>query len=472
MPGLSSTIYFPGLPTITNELNASDTETILTAALFVLFMGIGPVFWGSLSDYYQTRRFLLIIAMVIFTAASLGCALINNIWGLIVFRCLQSVGSSAPMAVGGGCLADLYSVVNRGGPTSTLFLSMFIGPLIGPIIGGFLTISNLTWRSTFIFCVAFGAFVLIITFLFMPETYRDNKKFDIATTLPTTTSPSPSPVASATTVLEPHKKSELFDKNDSSNFKNNKNCNQQHQLQQLQQQQEKIKKKTFNPIRPLLMLRYPHVLLPSLVGGIVFGSFFALEAVLPILYEEIYGFAPWELGLCYLGAGVGSVAGAVFQGCVSDRLLLRAREKRDGKHKIEDRIAINLWPCCFIFIPVGLLVFGWSTEYKLSYWIGIITFGIQTFGMNQVLPETNAYLLDATPGEGASVLAAATLVRMTFACVLTLCASPLLQLLGPGFLFVIFAGLSWIAAGLMLINKIYGRKMRRRVGFEQDEEMN
>ena len=91
--------------------------------------------------------------------------------------------------------------------------------------------------------------------------------------------------------------------------------------------------------------------------------------------------------------------------------------------------------------------------------------------MNQVLPETNAYLLDATPGEGASVLAAATLVRMTFACVLTLCASPLLQLLGPGFLFVIFAGISWLAAGLLLINKIYGRNMRRRVGFEQDEEI-
>ena len=96
-------------------------------------MGIAPVIWGSLSDYYQTRRFLLIIAMVIFTLASLGCALVNNIWGLIVLRCLQAVGSSASMAVGGGCLADLYSVENRGGPTSNLFLSMFIGPLIGKL---------------------------------------------------------------------------------------------------------------------------------------------------------------------------------------------------------------------------------------------------------------------------------------------------------------------------------------------------
>ena len=79
--------------------------------------------------------------------------------------------------------------------------------------------------------------------------------------------------------------------------------------------------------------------------------------------------------MCYLGAGLGSILGAIFQGYVSDRLLLRERERRGGKHNVEDRIAINLWPCCLIFIPVGLLLFGWSAEYRLSYWIGIVAFG-------------------------------------------------------------------------------------------------
>lgn len=91
-----------GLPLITVDLNAPPIATTLTAALFVLAMGIAPVFWASLSDYYQVRRILLMASMLIFAAASLGSAFINNIWGLVVLRCVQSVGSSCGTSVGAG----------------------------------------------------------------------------------------------------------------------------------------------------------------------------------------------------------------------------------------------------------------------------------------------------------------------------------------------------------------------------------
>ncbi|KAI9278535.1 major facilitator superfamily domain-containing protein [Phascolomyces articulosus] len=470
MPGFSSTIYFPGLPSITEDLDSSPIATILTAALFVLFMGIAPLFWGSISDYYQMRRFLLVISMVIFTGSSLGCALINDIRGLIVLRCIQSVGASAAMAVGGGCLADLYNVENRGGPMSSFFLSMFIGPLIGPIIGGFLSMTSLSWRATFWCTVGLGGLICITTFVFMPETYRDNKKFDVINNSPHTISPTPVTLVSAvsnndTTINEQDiSGTDAIAINSHDHINNSKECRLPNHGQVLN------KKKVFNPIRPFLLLRYPHVMLPSLISGIVFGCFFATEAVLPILYEQIYGFVAWQIGLCYLGAGIGSVCGAVLQGYISDRLLLHARAKRDGVKVVEDRIGINLWPCCLVLIPLGLLLFGWSLEYKMSHWIGIVGFGIQTFGMNQLLPEMNAYLLDAMSGQGASVTAASISVRMVIACVLALFASSLLDALGAGYLFVLFAGLSWIAAIMMFINKRYGQAMRHHYGFEQNGE--
>lgn len=74
----------------------------MTAALFVLAMGITPVFWASLSDFYQVRRILLLFSMLIFAAASIGSAFINNIWALVVLRCVQSVGSSCGQSVGAG----------------------------------------------------------------------------------------------------------------------------------------------------------------------------------------------------------------------------------------------------------------------------------------------------------------------------------------------------------------------------------
>jgi hypothetical protein len=109
-------IFLIGLPAITVDLNAPPIATTLTAALFVLAMGIAPVFWASASDYYQVRRVLLVVSMLIFAAASLGSAFINNIWGLVVLRCVQSVGSSCGSSVGAGmfiyCFLQLISFIS------------------------------------------------------------------------------------------------------------------------------------------------------------------------------------------------------------------------------------------------------------------------------------------------------------------------------------------------------------------------
>lgn len=96
------------MPSITQDLNAPPIATTLTAALFILAMGIAPVFWASISDHFQIRRFLLILSMTIFAVSSLGSAFINKIWGLVVLRCVQSVGSSCSQSVGAGVVAVTY----------------------------------------------------------------------------------------------------------------------------------------------------------------------------------------------------------------------------------------------------------------------------------------------------------------------------------------------------------------------------
>lgn len=36
--------------------------------------------------------------MLIFSLASLGCAVMTNIWGLVVLRCVQAIGASCGQA--------------------------------------------------------------------------------------------------------------------------------------------------------------------------------------------------------------------------------------------------------------------------------------------------------------------------------------------------------------------------------------
>ncbi|ORZ08157.1 major facilitator superfamily domain-containing protein [Absidia repens] len=452
-PGFSSTIYFPGLPMITEGLNAPPIATTLTAALFVLFMGIAPGFWASISDHYHVRRCLLMFSMLIFAVASLGSAVMTNIWGLVVLRCVQSIGSSCGQSVGAGVIADCYPLEKRGAAFGKYFFGVFFGPLLGPIIGGFLIMSNDGWRATFWFCVALGLFAALMVWMFLPETYRDNARFDLE--LPQTQKSDPT--------TKPEKA--VQDQDQDLNDNDDTSVDRATVVSTTPPPPSPVtKKRRMNPFTPFLLLRHPFILLASLVGGVAFGSMFAVETIIPSLFEQKYNFNSWQTGLSYLGAGVGNLIGSLVGGKLSDRLLLRARKQR-GRAMVEDRLTMNIWPCIVLFMPFGLLLFGWMLEFNKSVWAAIIGFGCVTFGMNQIMSSTSAYLVDATPGIGASVTAAANFVRMLIACALTLAANPMVASIGPGYTTVLLAALAWAAAILLLILKIYGERLRHWSGY-------
>lgn len=346
---------------------------------------------------------------------------------------------------------------------------MYIHIYVGPVLGGFLIMSALSWRATFWFCFAFGIAVVLYLFLVIPETYRVDEKFDNKQQ------------------QQPEKDSDVSSQTGSVPATvNNSESNSDEKVAVA------LKKRRINPIKPFLMLRHPFVAMASLISGIAFGAMFAVETIIPDLLESHYGFNSWQTGkshhvacqdfflakymfvnmagLSFLGAGVGNLTGAVVNGFLSDRLLLRARAKRGGRHKVEDRLGLNLWPAGLIFMPFGLLLFGWGIESGLTYWTAIVGFGIQNFGMNQIMTSTSAYLVDAVPGEGASATAAANLVRMVIACVLTLVANPMVQALGPGWTTVLLAALAWLSMFVLLMLKIFGARLRKHSGFEQEGE--
>ena len=155
---------------------------------------------------------------------------------------------------------------------------------------------------------------------------------------------------------------------------------------------------------------------------------------------------------------------SIIGGFLSDRLLLRARRQRGGRAVVEDRLTVNVWPCGLIIIPFGLLLFGWMVNFDKSVWGGIVGFGFVTFGMNMIMTATSAYLVDAIPGKGASASAAANLVRMVLACVLTLVANPMVAALGSGWTSVLFAGLILFSMVVLFLLKVKGEQLRQWSG--------
>src|SRR5215472_15888124 len=95
LAALDQTIVATALPTIGREFrDVSNLSWVITAYLLAS-TAVAPVF-GTLSDIYG-RRAMVIVALSLFLAGSVLCALAPNILTLIVARGLQGLG-------GGGIL--------------------------------------------------------------------------------------------------------------------------------------------------------------------------------------------------------------------------------------------------------------------------------------------------------------------------------------------------------------------------------
>ncbi|GAN10654.1 MFS general substrate transporter [Mucor ambiguus] len=467
--GFCSTVYFPGIPDIKADLNASDIEITLVSSLFILFGGIGPIFWASVSDYYYIRRFLYLVALLIFIAASTGCALANSAPVLIVLRCIQSIGTSGvcayvyfakdaylhnavTMSVGAGTVADCWQMTERGSAFSFLFVGQFLGPLLGPIIGGGITTAS-GWRSVFWVCTGYGVFLFVFFFLFFPETYRlDHHWNQRLAELP---SQSTLPVvAMATGDDDTSSRLDLPPLTATTSRTLTIITTATHQ-------------QGFNPLKSFVMLKYAFVCFVAIEIGFCFGTMFTLETLIPDLYFINYGFDSWQTGLSFIGAGLGNVLGSIVSGILSDYLLIRSSKQREGISKAEDRLTLNAWPGGFILIPLGVLLFGWSIMAGFSVWPAIIGFSTLCFGMSQVYTAGSAYLVDSIPGKGASVTAACNFFRMTMAAILSFISPIMGSALSIGYVCILLASLNILGMSLLVFIKLKGIHMRRQAGFAQ-----
>jgi MFS family permease len=227
-----------------------------------------------------------------------------------------------------------------------------------------------------------------------------------------------------------------------------------------------VDNKMMNPFASLALLRHPFVLVFSMATGFAFGGMFAIENMLPSLYTNVYGLSSGLVGLTFISPGLGEVIGSLICGKLSDIFLKRAREKREGGHALpEDRLAPNVWPAAFVLCPLSFFLWGWPVQFGWSIWVSIIMFGVQCFAMVQIFNPAMSYLVDAVSDRGASVTAAANLVRMIWSCVLSLIANPMTEAVGPGWVTFLFGMLNFVWAFLLLLMKIKGPQIRAWSGY-------
>lgn len=141
-------MFAPGASLLLEEFH--ETSSIigtLTVTIYLLGFATGPLFIAPLSELYG-RLYIYHVCNLVFIAFTIGCALSKNVAMFVVFRFLTGCAGSAPLANGGGTVADVIPQEKRGAALAIFAVGPLLGPVIGPVMGGFIS-QGAGWRWNF-----------------------------------------------------------------------------------------------------------------------------------------------------------------------------------------------------------------------------------------------------------------------------------------------------------------------------------
>lgn len=156
---LSTDMYLPALPTISQELGGGMAQTQLTLSAGILGLALGQIVSGPSSDAYG-RRGPLLVGMLAFALASLLCTVAPSVNILIALRFVQGVAGAAGIAIALAVVSDLYAGAAQSRMFSLLMQVSGIAPIIAPIIGSQLLAFS-SWRGVFVALAVIGVMLLL-----------------------------------------------------------------------------------------------------------------------------------------------------------------------------------------------------------------------------------------------------------------------------------------------------------------------
>ncbi|KAJ5792017.1 uncharacterized protein N7503_007995 [Penicillium pulvis] len=389
---IASSICSNAIPQIAAEFNIKNEQAlVLPISIFLIGYILGPLLWGPSSEYFGRRRPLL-IAYCGFMIFMLACAVANSYPSLLVFRLLNGMMASAPIATVGGLFADVHDNPTKRGRLMAYFMACTtFGPVVGPWVSGFVAV--VSWRWCFwIGLICSGAsFPLIVL---MPETYGP--------------------------VVLKQRAMKLRKDTGNSNI-----------VSPLEVESRDVRQMFLITIsRPFRMILHESIVsLTSLYLALAYAIFYLYFEAYPIIFQDLYGMSAGVAGLMFLPIGIGAIL-ACFVFLWYDGYLARAKARKAPWAEIEEYRRLPLACLGGPLYVISLFWVGWTSSENI-HWVVPFLSGI-TFGMGYLLifMAMLNYLTDAYETLSASAQSAASCTRSILGAVLPLAAKPMFNRLG------------------------------------------
>ncbi|KAJ7718296.1 MFS general substrate transporter [Mycena maculata] len=432
---LSSNIYFPVIPTLAVAFNKSIEDINLTVTLNVVFQGISPMFWGTLSDSYG-RRHIFIMCLLLLALSCVGLALTptSDYWLLLLLRCFQSAGSASTIAIGAGVIGDISTRAERGGFFGVYSIGPMFGPAIGPVLGGVLA-DKLGWRAIFWFLCITSGVCMVVMVLFLPETLPAivgngsiAPPIIYYPVIPILGRRSPATVTAAA----PRKK-----------FQN-----------------------------PLRLLLHVDVALLLSTTAVLFSVSYGITASISSVFHAAYPrLNETELGLCFLTLGVGMIIGSVVCGKVLDWDYQRVRrsmpqdptqpDATDDAFPIE-KARLRLVPILLAVYAACCVGYGWCIDRRINIAGPLVLLVVVGLVGIALINSISTLMVDLMPTQSSAIIACNNLIRCSLGAGLVSAIEPLLDALGTGYTYLLLGGVAALMAPVVWLVVRVGPRCRAR----------
>ncbi|KAJ5151732.1 MFS general substrate transporter [Penicillium capsulatum] len=427
---LASSAYTGALVEIITDFQISEEIFTLGISLFVIGFALGPVIWSPLSEHFGRRPVHIISAMAL-TVFCAGAAGAQNIQTLLILRFFAGSLGSAPMAVPGGVIADIFPAIYRGLAGGIWAIAPFLGPSIGPLVGGFLG-QSAGWRWVQGLLAVFSGVVWLAVIFLLPETYPP---------------------------LLMRKRAAKLEKITGKVYRSS--------LETEQTSLPVHKTLIVALSRPWVMLfTEPIVLLLSLYMAIVYGILYLFFAAFPIVFQKHRGWSEGETGLAFLGITVGIFFSVVSAAFFFSLYVKKAIKAAPSLLPPEARLPDSFLGA--IMLPVGLFWFAWTNSPSV-HWMAPVAAGIPFgYGMVSVFIPLFNYLIDGYTIYAASVLAANSILRSIFGAVFPLFTTYMFDDLGLHWAASIPAFLALACVPLPFFFYVFGARIRAKCHFSAE----
>lgn len=165
---LSGDTYLPALPQIGDAFGASPVQVQLTLTASLSGLAAGQLVIGPLSDVWGRRR-LLLGGLVLYTLASVACAMSPSLPVLIGMRFLQGLSGAAGVVLARAVIRDLYTGTAAARAFSHVLVVFGVAPVVAPLLGS-AVLEMSDWRGIFAVLAVVGAVLFVVVLVRLEET--------------------------------------------------------------------------------------------------------------------------------------------------------------------------------------------------------------------------------------------------------------------------------------------------------------